>query len=144
MVVKKASGIKRHRAVDTFEEKRIRFVWISSSPITPENVISRCNLIARARWYIESNILLEKHYSYNYEHCFSYNQNAMKGYHYLMHIAHIVNELMFNTKFFNTEVRKKTMRGVINFFKTILRSAIIEKNSIMAILNRNWQIRFIF
>lgn len=135
---------KQRNSNGEFEEKHIRFVWISSSPITRENVISRCNLIARARWYIESNILLEKHYGYNYEHCFSYNWNAMKGYHYLMHIAHIINELMLNTKFFYTEVREKTMRGVINFFKIILKSAIIDKNSIMAILNRNWQIRFIF
>ncbi len=135
---------KERKSNGEIEEKHIKFVWISSSPITSENVISRCNLIARSRWGIESNILLEKHYGYNYEHCYSYNWNAMKGYHYLMHIAHIINKLMFNTKFFYTEVREKTMRGVIGFFKTILKSALIDKNRITDILNRNWQIRFIF
>jgi chromate transporter len=37
---------------------------------------------ARHRWNIETEILVEKLYGYNYEHCFSYSWNAMKGYHY--------------------------------------------------------------
>ena len=43
--------------------------------------------------YIESCILVEKHQGYAYEHAFAKNWNAMRGYHYLMRIAHLLNTL---------------------------------------------------
>ncbi|GGJ90959.1 hypothetical protein GCM10007063_12040 [Lentibacillus kapialis] len=76
-----------------FEVKTSRFAWISCAPINRKNVHERCNLYARNRWLHENNILKEKHQGYQYEHIFSYDWNAMKGYHYLMHIARMVNEM---------------------------------------------------
>jgi len=62
--------------------KHSKHAWISSNPLNKQNIHERCNLAARHRWNIESEILIQKHHGYQYEHCFSYNWNAMKGYHF--------------------------------------------------------------
>lgn len=74
-------------------EKTSRHAWISSEPLTKENLHERCNLGARHRWGIEEAILVEKHHGYHYEHLFSSDWDAMKGYHYLMHLGHALNVL---------------------------------------------------
>ncbi|TNF91053.1 MAG: transposase family protein, partial [Gammaproteobacteria bacterium] len=63
--------------------------WLSSRPLSRLNVHTRCNLGARYRWGIEGAFLVEKHQGYSYEHAFAKNWNAMKGYHYLMRLAHL-------------------------------------------------------
>ena len=73
--------------------KTSRFAWISSKPLDEWNLHERCNLGARYRWGIDSGILVEKGHGYQYEHAFSYNWNAMKGYHYLMRLGHMINVL---------------------------------------------------
>ena len=75
------------------EEKHSRHAWLSSRKLKNHNVHERCNLGARYRWGIEANFLVEKHQGYHYEHCFSLNWNAMKGYHCLMCLAHLFNVL---------------------------------------------------
>ncbi len=70
-----------------------KHAWISSKPLTIQNVHERCNLAARHRWGIEAGFLVEKHQGYNYEHCYSYNWQAMTGYHCLMRLAHMFNVL---------------------------------------------------
>jgi hypothetical protein len=67
--------------------------WISSRPLSRRNVHTRCNLGARYRWGIEGAFLVEKHQGYAYEHAFAKQWNAMKGYHYLMRLAHLLNTL---------------------------------------------------
>ena len=74
-------------------EKRSRHAWVSSEPLTKDNLHQRCNLGARHRWAIEETILVEKHHGYSYEHLFSHDWNAMKGYHDLMHLGHALNVL---------------------------------------------------
>ena len=69
------------------------YAWISSRTISRLNVHSRCNLGARYRWGIEEAFLVEKHHGYSYQHTFAKNWNAMKGYHYLMRLAHLFNTL---------------------------------------------------
>lgn len=73
--------------------KTSRHAWLSSEPLTKKNLHERCNLGARHRWGIEEAILVEKHHGYQYEHLFSFNWNAMKGYHYLMNIGLVLNAL---------------------------------------------------
>ncbi|KOR28893.1 hypothetical protein TI05_16030 [Achromatium sp. WMS3] len=57
-----------------------------------------CNHGARFRWGIENSMQVEKHYGYNYEHVFSYNWNAMRGFHYLMRMGHMFNAIALHTK----------------------------------------------
>lgn len=74
--------------------KSSRHAWLSRRVLTHKNVHERCNLGARHRWTgIETSILVEKCQGYHYEHCFAYDWTAMKGYHYLMRMAHLFNEL---------------------------------------------------
>jgi len=77
--------------------KTSRHAWISSNPIDRRNVHERCNQMGRKRWLQENNILKEKRQGYSYEHIFSHNWNAMKGYHYLMHIARMLNEMALHS-----------------------------------------------
>ena len=73
--------------------KKSRHIWISDKPLCKTNLHERCNLGARHRWDIESGILVEKRHGYQYEHVFSYNWNAMRGFHYLMRLGHFINVL---------------------------------------------------
>lgn len=75
-------------------EKSGRHAWISSVPLSRNNIHERCNLAARKRWLHENNILKEKHQGYHYEHVFAYDFDVMRGYHYLMHTARMLNEMM--------------------------------------------------
>jgi len=68
-------------------------VWVSGTSLTQKNIINRCNRAARHRWGIEVFFLIEKRRWYNYEHPFSYNWNALKGWHARMRIAHLINIL---------------------------------------------------
>jgi len=74
-------------------QRHSRYAWISDLPFCKKTVHKRCNLGARHRWAIEEGILVEKHQGYNYEHCYAYDWNAMRGYHYLLRIGHLLNVL---------------------------------------------------
>lgn len=98
--------------------KTARHAWISSVPLNRENVHERCNLGARYRWGIEEGILVEKHQGYQYEHSFSYNWEAMRGYHFLMQIAHLLNTLVQNSARLVRLVRNRGLRGLLQFLRT--------------------------
>lgn len=87
--------------------------WVSSKPLTKGNIHERCNLAARHRWGIEANILIEKHHGYQYEHCFSYDWKAMKGYHYLMHLAHMINVLAEYSESLADYIKENGIRNLI-------------------------------
>jgi hypothetical protein len=97
--------------------KKSRHAWISSTPLTRSNVHERCNLGARHRWGIESGILVEKRHGYHYEHVFSYNWNAMKGYHYLMRLGHLINVLAQYSERLVKIVRYLGVQGFIRFVR---------------------------
>lgn len=98
-------------------EKSSRHVWISSKPLDRWNLHERCNLGARARWTIETSFLVEKHHGYQYEHCFSYDWNAMKGYHCLMQLGHMFH-IMARYSGKLAEIIKETgVRGLIRFVR---------------------------
>lgn len=93
--------------------KKTKHAWLSSEPLRAGNVHERCNLGARHRWGIEEGFLVEKHHGYQYEHCFSWNWQAMKGYHHLMRLAHALNVLALHTTALARRVRELGVRGVL-------------------------------
>lgn len=99
------------------ETKSSRHAWLSSEPIAKNNVHERCNRMARSRWRLENDILKEKHQGYQYEHIFTHEWNAMKGYHYLMHIAHFINELALHTVGLIELVEEMGIRGFLRFLR---------------------------
>jgi hypothetical protein len=97
-----------------------RHAWLSSEPLTKKNLHERCNLGARHRWGIEEAILVEKRHGYQYEHLFSFNWNAMKGYHYLMHIGHALNVLARYSEHLYEVVVSRGVRAFIKYVRESL------------------------
>ena len=95
-----------------------RHAWLSSAPLSQDNVHERCNLGARHRWGIEAGFLVEKHQGYQYEHAFAYDWNAMKGYHCLMRLAHLFNTLARFARHLRDLYRQLGVRGAIAFIRT--------------------------
>ncbi|WP_157817397.1 transposase family protein [Candidatus Thiodictyon syntrophicum] len=97
--------------------KTARHAWLSSQPLSRANAHERCNLGARYRWGIEAGFLVEKHQGYHYEHAFALNWNAMKGYHYLMRLAHLFNTLARFARHLRELYRTLGVRGAIAFIR---------------------------
>ncbi|MFN2357782.1 MAG: hypothetical protein ABR534_08590, partial [Desulfotignum sp.] len=57
-----------------------------------------------------------------YEHCFSYDWNAMKGYHALMRIGHMLNVLARYSERLVKIVKDTGVRGLIRFFRETMAS----------------------
>ena len=96
-----------------------KHVWLSNRPLRPDNVHERCNLGGRHRWGIEAGFLVEKHQGYQYEHSFAQDWNAMRGYHYLMRLGHLLNTL---ARFSSTLAKKFSDMGVRGFIRFIRES----------------------
>ncbi len=122
-------------------QKKSKHAWVSSKPLSPQNIHRRCNLLARHRWSIENNILAEKRQGYSYEHCFSYDWNAMKGFHYLMRIAHMMNAMAHKTLYLAQKVRLMGHRGLINFFFETLSNPWLDTSRIQQLLFSRYQLR---
>lgn len=117
------------------ENKKTQYSWISSKQISHNNVFYRCTKIARSRWRIENNILKEKHQGYDYEHCYSYNWNAMKGFQYLMKIGHLLNVLALNSELIIDAVQEFGIRGFIKYLKQITGGFVLDKARINSMRN---------
>jgi len=124
-------------------EKSSRHVWLSSEPLTRCNLHERCNLGARSRWNIEAGILVEKHHGYNYEHCFSYNWNAMKGYHYLMRIAHMLNVLTRYSERLAKLIKDTGIRGLIRFICDTIANPWLDEGWLRKRLAEPFQLRLV-
>lgn len=154
-VAGRARSLKVHMVVcqESWEEidpetaqevlKKARHVWLSSRPLSQENVHARCNLGARHRWGIESGILVEKRCGYQYEHCFSYSWNAMKGYHYLMRIAHLLNVLAQHSAQLAKFVQELGARGLIRFIRQTLAAPWLDHDRVQQRLSRDRQLRLL-
>ncbi len=123
--------------------KRARHVWLSDRPLSKENVHGRCNLAARHRWEIETGILIEKRYGYHYEHCFAYSWKAMKGYHYLMRIAHLLNVLAQHSAHLVKLVKELGAQGLIRFIRQTLSGPWLDHERVHRRLCRNRQLRLL-
>ncbi|MEW6661990.1 MAG: hypothetical protein ACOY9Y_09610 [Bacillota bacterium] len=108
--------------------KTSRHAWISSEPLSKKNVHTRCNLMGRKRWGIENDILQEKEQGYQYEHIFSRDWNAMKGYHYLMHLAHLMNEIAQSSIELVEQVREEGIRGFIRLLRETISGPWLQKS----------------
>lgn len=115
--------------------------WISSRPLNRNNLHDRCNLGARHRWGIETCILVEKHQGYQYEHCFALNWDAMKGYHYLMRLAHVINTLARFSCALANSFRTMGVRGFIAFVYNTLTGPWLVPEEINARLCKPFQLR---
>ncbi len=125
------------------EVKTSRHAWISSEPLTISNVHGRCNMGARHRRGIETGILVEKRHGYNYEHCFSYNRSAMRGYHYLMKTGHLFTILAQYSECLIKKVKDLGLKGFIRFIRETVSGPWLDEEMVFRRLNRNFQLRLV-
>jgi hypothetical protein len=92
-------------------------VWLSSQRVDRHTVHERCNLGARQRWGIETSMQIEKRQGYCYEHPFSHDWNAMRGYHYLMRLGHLLNALALATKRVRRHVRELGVQAFLRWVR---------------------------
>jgi len=124
-----------------FVTKKMRHAWISSRPINQLNVHARCNLGARYRWGIEAGFLVEKHQGYSYEHVFAKNWNAMKGYHYLMRLAHLFNTLVRFSSELAGLFKQYGVRGAIDFIRNTLTGPWLDSEDVEWRLKKPFRLR---
>jgi hypothetical protein len=124
-------------------DKTSRQAWISSKPLTWSNVHERCNLGARYRWGIETDILVEKCHGFEYEHCFSYSWNAMKGYHYLMRMGVMFIILARYSHCLIQKFKTLGFKGFIRFIWETLTGPWLTQEMVFKRLNRNFQLRLV-
>jgi hypothetical protein len=122
-------------------KKTSKHAWLSDQPLHRGNVHERCNLGARHRWGIESGILVEKHQGYQYEHCFSYEWDAMRGYHYLMRLGHALNVLARYSCALTKYVRALGVRGLIDLVRTTIAAPWLRAEAIQRIATATCQLR---
>ena len=128
------------------EDKTKRHAWISSRPLNAANVHERCNLGARYRWGIETNFLVEKHQGYSYEHCFAKDWNAMRGYHYLMRLAHLINTLARFSSALAPMFQRFGVRPFIEFMRATLTGPWLDQFGLAEVeqlMLRPFQLRFV-
>ncbi len=112
--------LEREPFVNKDAEKDLKLskhAWISSKPLTENNLHLRCNLCARGRWQIEESFLDEKHRGYTYEHAYAHNWNGMKAFHLLMRLGHLLNVLALASQGIATFV---DLLGIKGFFEKLV------------------------
>ncbi len=123
------------------ETKDSCHVWLSSRPLNPGNVHTRCNLGARHRWGIEVGFLVEKHQGYQYEHRFAHQWNAMRGYHCLMRMAHLFNILSRYSRDLANLYRRHGVRGFIRFIYSTCTGRWLDPEQVRQWLSSPFQLR---
>jgi hypothetical protein len=121
--------------------KTAKHAWLSPTPFNARNLHERCNLGARHRWGIEEALLVEKRHGYQYEHCFSTNWNAMRGYHYLMRIGHALNVLTQYASALVPLVRALGVRGFIDFLWQTMAAPWLDPATVRERLAQPYQLR---
>ena len=99
--------------------------------------------MARFRWKIENNILVEKHQGYEYEHCFSYSWNAMVGYHYLMKIGSFLNVIAANSEILADKVQELGIDGFLRFVILACSGSELKAERIKEVREGNFYLRFV-
>ena len=123
--------------------KENQHAWISSRPLSRLNVHTRCNLGARCRWGIEGAFLVEKHQGYSYKHAFAKQWNAMKGYHYLMRLAHLFNTLARFSKELAELFSTLGVQAAIGFIRNTLTGPWLDPQQIEQRLARPLRLRLL-
>jgi hypothetical protein len=132
------------RNTGKIETKSTTYAWISGKELKKSNVEKRCMKLGRYRWKIENNFLVEKHQGYVFEHCFSYNWNAMKGFHFLMKIGKLINVLVTHSEFAAPKILELGIRGFISKIFDVCKSDVLNIDCLKSIVeNQNYQLRLV-
>ncbi len=89
-------------------------------------------------------VILYKIYSVrNYEHVFAKNWNAMKGYHYLMRLAHLFNTLARFSSELAGLFKQYGVQEAIRFIRGTLTGPWLDPQEIERQLNKPFRLRLV-
>ena len=77
----------------------------------------------------------------SYEHCFSYDWQAMRGYHYLMRLGHALNMLARYSNALANYVRDLGARGLIELVRSTIAGLWLKAEDFQQIASAAFQIR---
>jgi len=97
--------------------QRALWAWISGRRLDPDHIVARCNRAGRHRWAIEAEFLIEKRYGDHFEHAYSYDWTALKGWHYLMKLAHLLNVFTLWSQVGSDLLKRRGYRDTIRFLR---------------------------
>ncbi len=120
-----------------------RWAWVSCVPLTRQNVVRRCNEMGRRRWDIEANLLVDKHFGYHYEHLYSRNWNAMRGWHALFALGQLLNTLSLHVTGLFAIYQRFGLQGTIRFLRQTMMGPWLDRKRLMEIRHRPPQLRLI-
>jgi hypothetical protein len=66
---------------------------------------------------IEAEFLVEKRHGDHFEHAYSYDWTALKGWHYLMKLAHLLNVLTLWSRIGSELLQRRGYRDAIRFLR---------------------------
>jgi len=111
VVNRKTGEIEKHHSTHT---------WISSIEPTSTNAYECFNEGARMKELIEDNMNTEKNRGYHYKHAFSYNWQAMQGFHYLMRLGHAINAISEFSKKLKKYIKSLGVNATLKLIKETL------------------------
>ena len=109
-----------NKTTGKIEDRYVSKAWISSIPLSINNVHELINLGARKKELIEDSINTEKNRGYHYKHAFCYHWNAMQGFHHLMRLAHAINAICEFTKALKKYIRAYGCSALLKLIKETL------------------------
>jgi hypothetical protein len=95
-------------------------LWISSIAGNINTVHELFNEGARKKELIEDSINTEKNRGYKYKHAFSYNWEAMQGFHYLMRLGHAINAISEFSKKLKCYIKSLGVSATLKLIKETL------------------------
>lgn len=83
------------QCIQTKDDERTTFAWITDWNVTPENVIPIAQRGGRNRWKIENEgFNTQKNGGYELEHVYGAKEDLLKCYYFLLQIAHMILQLL--------------------------------------------------
>jgi hypothetical protein len=122
-----------------------KFKWVTNFRVTQRNVVALANEGGRMRWKIENQgFKAQKTEGYELEHAYTNDPNAAKIFYYLLQIAHMIGQLLYQGSLIGRAGRRK-LGSLKNFAFHLLeawRNRSLTRAVLKDIAARRIQIRF--
>lgn len=122
-----------------------KFKWVTNFRVTQRNVVALANEGGRMRWKIENQgFKAQKTEGYDLEHAYTNNPNAAKIFYYLLQIAHMIGQLLYNGSLIGRAGRRKlgSVKNLAFHLFEAWRNTPLTRAVIEEIFVRRIQIRF--
>ena len=122
---------KRANVIKYYEDGK-EYMWIVSFEITDKNS-KEIIYLGRQRWRIENEgFNIQKNGTFDIEHKYSHNYNAIKAHYFFIQFAHTIRQLLENglSYIIDLKMNKKEVSAVLTLALTQLTTNLTEYNKI--------------